>query len=65
MSHILHGFPTTSNTDQAVQPQEMARGLKIRNYEIEELYYLYRENINADQIRGNYAVDLHLFFLTH
>ena len=34
------GFPTRSDTNQAVLPQEMARGLKFRIKEEEVLYVL-------------------------
>ena len=37
-------FPTRSDTNQAVQPKKMARGLKCRIYEVEGLYYLCSEN---------------------
>ena len=33
-------FPTFSDTNQAVQLQKMARGLKFRINKVEELYYL-------------------------
>ena len=32
-------FPTWSDTNRAVQPQKMARGLKFRIYVVEEVYY--------------------------
>ena len=44
--------PTRSDTNQAVQPQKMARGLKFQIYEEEGLYYLCSENKGADQFRG-------------
>ena len=34
----LQGFPTTSYTNQAIQSQQMAIGLKI--YEVEGLFYV-------------------------
>ena len=37
------------NTNRAVQPQKMARGLKFRISEIEELYYLCVENEGDSQ----------------
>ena len=37
---------------RAVQPQKMARGLKFRIQVVEGLYYPYRENKSADQLRG-------------
>ena len=42
------GFRTRSDTNQAVQPQEMARGLKFGIYEVEGLYNLCSENKGAD-----------------
>ena len=42
------GLPTRSDTNQAVQPQKMARGWKFRIQKVEELYYPYSENIGAD-----------------
>ena len=40
-----------SDISKAVQPQKMARGLKFRIKEVEELYYLCSENKGADQLR--------------
>ena len=42
-------FSTWSDTNQAVHLQKMARGLKFRIEEVEELYYLCSENKGADQ----------------
>ena len=36
--HLSLGFQTRSDTNWAVQPQKMARGLKFRIFEEEELY---------------------------
>ena len=44
--------PVFRVSDQAVQPHKMARGLKFRTWEVEELYYLCSENKGADQLRG-------------
>ena len=44
-------FPTCSDTNQAVQLQKMARGLKFRIYKVEGLYYPCSENKGADQLR--------------
>ena len=41
-----------SNTNQAVQTHKMVRGLKFRIWEVDELYYLCRENKDADQLRN-------------
>ena len=62
MRKPVSGFPTRSHTNQAVQPHKMARGLKFRIYEVEELYYLYSENKGADQLRGYREADLRLCF---
>ena len=39
------GFPTRYDTNRAVQPQIVSRGLKFRIYKVEGvfLYYLFRE----------------------
>ena len=50
------------NTNRAVQPQNMARGLKFRIYEVEGLYYSCIENKGADQLRGNRDAELRLCF---
>ena len=57
------GFPTSSDTNRAVQLQKMARGLKFgfRKY-IDGLYYLCSENKGADQLRGYREADLRLCF---
>ena len=52
-------FPTGSDTNQALQLQKMARGLKLRIYKVEGLYYLCSENKGADQLR---EADLRLCF---
>ena len=43
-------FPTRPDTNQAVQPQKMARGLKFQIQVEEGLYYPYSENKGADQL---------------
>ena len=55
-------FPTWSDTNQAVQPHKMARGLKFCIYEVGVLYYLCSENKGADQLRGYREADLRLCF---
>ena len=55
-------FLTRSDTNQAVQPQIMARGLKFRIKEEEGLYYPCSENKGADQFRGYRKADLRLCF---
>ena len=56
------GFPTRSDTNQAVQPQEMAGGLKFRILEEEGLHCICGENKGADRLRGYRAGDLRLCF---
>ena len=58
----LRGFRRGSNTNQAVQPQNMVRGLKFVTYGVEGLYYPFSENKGADQLRGDREADLHLCF---
>ena len=55
-------FQTRSDSDHAVQPQKMARGLKFRIWEDEGLYYPCSKNKGADQMRGHRAADLRLCF---
>ena len=58
----VFGFQTRFHTNQAVQPHNMARDLKFRIKEVEGLYFLCRENKDADQIRGYREADLRLCF---
>ena len=51
-------FPTWSDTNQDVQLQKMARGLKFRIQKVEGLYYLCSQNKGPDQLRGYCAADL-------
>ena len=55
-------FPIWSDTNQAVQLQKMARGLKFRILKVEGLHYLISENKGADQLRGYREADLRLCF---
>ena len=55
-------FPTLSDTNQAVQLQKMARGMKFWIEKVEGLYYLCSKNKGADQLRGYREVDLRLCF---
>ena len=52
--HLAYGFPTRTDINRAVRPQQMARGLQFRVKEVETLYYEYlrSENKGADQLRG-------------
>ena len=56
------GVPTRSDTNQAVQPQKMSKGLKFRIKEEERFYYPSSENKGADQLRGYREADLRLCF---
>ena len=62
MRKSVFEFPTRSDTNRAVQSQKMARGLKLRIYEVEGLYFPCSENKGADQIHGYREADLHLCF---
>ena len=55
-------LPTRSDTNRAVQPQDMPRGLKFQIQEVEGLYYLCSEKKGADQLRGYRAADLRFLF---
>ena len=55
-------FPTWSDTNQAVQLQKMARGLKFRILKVEGFYYLCSEDKGADQLPGYRKADLRLCF---
>ena len=50
MRKLVYGVPTRSDTNRAVQPQKMARGLKFGIKVVEGLYYPYSENKGADQL---------------
>ena len=56
------GFPTRSDTNQALQLQKMARGLKFQIKEVEGLYYPCRENKGDDQLCVYREADLRLCF---
>ena len=51
MRKPVFGIPTRSDTNRAVQPQKMDRGLKFWIKVEEGLYYLSSENKGADQLR--------------
>ena len=55
-------FLTWSDTNQGVQLQKMARGLKFQIKKVEGLYYLCSENKGADQLCGYHKADLRLCF---
>ena len=57
------GCSIRTDTNPAVQPQKMARGLKFRIKIEEGLYYPCSENTeDADQLRSDYSADLRLCF---
>ena len=62
MRKPVFGFPTLSDTNQAVQSKNMPRCLKFRIKEEEGLYYPCSENKGADQFRGYREADLRLCF---
>ena len=65
MSHIKNlssGFLTRSDTNRAVPPQKMVRGLIFTIYKVEELFYLCSKNKGADALHGHRAADLRLCF---
>ena len=44
-------YPTWSDTNQAVQPHQIARGLKFQIYKVEGLYYLCSEKHRKADLR--------------
>ena len=54
--------PTWSDTNQAVQLQMMARGLKFQIKKVEGSYYPDSEKKGAGQLRSYCAADLRLCF---
>ena len=51
-----------SDTNQAVQPQKIARGLKYRIEEVQVLYYPCSDNKGTGQLRGYCGDDLRFCF---
>ena len=47
-SYQSSGFPTRSDTNRAVQPQKMTRGLNCRIRQVKRLYYLCSETKGSD-----------------
>ena len=62
MRKPMFWFPTWSDTNQAVQLQKMARGLKFWIKKVKGLDCVYSENKGADQLRGYREADLRLCF---
>ena len=62
MRKLTFWFSTWSDTNQAVQLQKIARGLKFWIKKVEGLYYLCSENKGADQLHNDCAADLRLSF---
>ena len=58
-------FAPWSDTNQAVQLQKMAKGLKFRIKKVEGLHYLCSENKGADQLHSNCEADLRLCLFSH
>ena len=54
-------FPTRSDTNRAVQPQKMARSLKLLK-KLDCTVYVVKQRAGADQLRCYRTVDLHLCF---
>ena len=52
-------FPTRSYINRAVQPQKIARGLKVQVWKVEKLFYRCSENKGADQLHSYRAADLY------
>ena len=46
--NLSSGFPTRSDTNRAIQPHKMTRGLKFQIKQVDGVYYLCIENKGAD-----------------
>ena len=55
-------FTVWSGTNQAIQLQKMARGLKFRTKKVEGLHFPCSKNKGADQLCGYRETDLRLCF---
>ena len=58
----MGGYLTRSDTNRAVQPLNVDRGLEFPIQKVEGLYYPCSENKGADQLPGYREADLHLCF---
>ena len=56
------GFSTRSDTNRSVRLRKMARSLKFRIKEEEEVYYPCSESTGADQLCSYCTADLRLCF---
>ena len=57
---IVFGFPTRCDSNLAVQPQKMTKGLKFRMKEEERSHYICSENKGANQLGSYCAADLRI-----
>ena len=60
--NMSSGFATRSDTNRAVQPYKMVKGLKFLIQKVEGWHYLRSVYKGADQMHGYSAADLHLCF---
>ena len=60
----ISAFPTRSDTNQAVQPHKIARGLKFRIKEVEGLYYS-RNDITTLALYGHGSETILFFSMGH
>ena len=59
---LSSGFLTRSNTNQAVQPQKMTRGLKFGFWKQRDCSSIYVGKKGADQLHDYHTADLPLCF---
>ena len=59
------GFPTRSDTNRAIQPQNKARSLKHWIYAEEELFYLCGKNKGVDQLCNQSHADSQVGLILH
>ena len=56
MRKLYSGFPTRSDTNVAVKPLRLTRGLKFRILKVKGLYCLCSENKVADQQKADFLI---------
>ena len=57
-TYLSLGISNQVNTNWAVQPQKLVRGLKFGIEEVEELIFYMTKNKGADQLRSYRTVNL-------
>ena len=59
---VLEVSDLRANTNLALQPQKLARGMEFQNKKVKGFYYLCSENKGVGQSHGNRTADLCFWF---